>query len=363
MLRRFVLAALLASAVMRSDLAQAQDEEAMARALEALQTWQQPDGGLTSGFVEGSDVSATADAVLGIVAAGVDPGGWMREGNSPLDYLASQAAAGAIAGPGQAAKVAIAVTVVGLDARDFGGTDLVAMIYEGYDPVLGFFGGGPFDSALAVVALVAADEALPEGAIEGLVASRLEDGSFSFNGDPTPGTGDSNTTALVVQALVAAGSTGEVEPSLAYFRVVQNEDGGWTYQKPGAFGEETDANSTALVMQALLAAGEDLAAWNSPDQTLRALQVPSGAFIYTASSSAENVLATLQAIPVLAHLSYADVAQHGGDLAPSAAAASDGRGTTAGVVIGLAASVLMVAALIAWRRTKSDPAMSDGDVS
>jgi hypothetical protein len=75
---------------------------------------------------------------------------------------------------------------------------------------------------------------------------------------------------------------------------------GWTYQKPSAFGEATDANSTALVMQALVAAGEDLAAWNDPSQALLALQVPSGAFIFNAATSSENLLATVQALPALA---------------------------------------------------------------
>jgi hypothetical protein len=149
---------------------------------------------------------------------------------------------------------------------------------------------------------------MPEGAVAGLLATRLADGTYSFNGDQAPGAGDSNTTAMAVMALIAASERDEVAPSLAYFRSVQNEDGGWTYQKPSAFGEETDANSTALVVQALVAAGEDSAAWNDPAQALLALQVPSGAFIFNAANSSENLLATVQALPALALMMPGEVA-------------------------------------------------------
>ncbi|MEX0788679.1 MAG: hypothetical protein WD040_07765, partial [Anaerolineales bacterium] len=140
----------------------------------------------------------------------------------------------------------------------------------------------------------------PEGALGGLLAARLEDGSYAFSGDRTPGSGDSNTTAIAVLALLALGEDEEAAPSLAYFRSSQNEDGGWTYQKPGAFGEETDANSTALVILALAASGEDLSSWGDPVATLLTLQQPDGSFAFSASTPGGNLLATVQAIPALA---------------------------------------------------------------
>jgi hypothetical protein len=336
-----------------SRAARAQVDPALDRALGALRQWQQFDGGFTNGFSEGSDVGTTADAMLALVAAGVDPATWNVDAGDPLGYLQEQVRAGGVAGPGLAAKVAMAVVVSGGDPAEFGGADLIAVIRDGYDDSTGLFGGGPFDSALAITALEAAGLPLPEGALEGLLSAQLSDGSFSFSGDTTEGAGDSNTTALVVQALVAANSSDAIASALDYFRGTQNADGGWTYQKPSAFGEETDANSTALVIQALMAAGEDLDAWGNPQETLLALQVPSGAFIYTRSTSAENVLATLQAIPVLAGVSYADVAEQGSRLgAQVTAQTTHGEGLVL-AVLGLLV-VVLAAGVLAGRRSVPD---------
>lgn len=299
MIRRLILGAALAGALVWPVTAAAQEPTGPMQAAAAwLRTQQQPDGGFSNGFVAGSDPGATADAVLAIAALGESPTDWSIAGKSPLDFL--EQSASSIAGAGASAKVALAAIAAGEDPRSFGGIDLIARILDGYSAEVGLFGAGPFDSALALQALAAAGDPAPEGAVAGLLAARLDDGTYSFNGDMTPGAGDSNTTAMAVLALIAVGQTQEIAPSVEYFRLVQNDDGGWTYQKPSAFGEATDANSTALVMQALVAAGEDLAAWNDPAQALLALQVPSGAFIFNAATSSENLLATVQALPALA---------------------------------------------------------------
>ncbi len=285
---------------------QAQASGEIEQALDWLHTQQQPDGGFSNGFAPGSDAGTTADAVLAIVTGGDDPSAWVVEGQTPVLFL--EAAAGAEAlGPGLAAKLTLAAVAARVDARSFNGVDLIAVIEHGLNPETGLFGSGPFDSALALLALHAAGEPVPAEAAERLLAYRLADGSFSFNGDLTPGAGDSNTTALAVQALLATDRALDIQPSLGYLHAAQNADGGWTYQKPSAFGEETDANSTALAIQALLAAGEDLSGWNDPMQALRRLQVPSGAFIFNAATSAENLLATVQAIPALSGVDYTQV--------------------------------------------------------
>jgi len=340
-----MLAALAAAALMLPGAALAQYDAHIERAVESLHDWQQEDGGFTNGFAEGSNLGATADAVLALVAAGEDPAAWSLNGHTPIDALAAQL--GNLSGAGEAAKVAMAVTAAGLDPRTFGQTDLIAQVVNGFDPGNGFFGGGPFDSALALIALAAADEPLPAGAVDGLLAARLDDGSFSFTGDRTPGAGDSNTTALAIQALVASGAGDQIGPSVENLRLTQNEDGGWTYQKPSPFGEETDANSTALAIQALLAAGEDLAAWGDPLGTLLGLQGPSGAFYFNQATGTDNVLATLQAIPALAGLTYAEVAARDGDLAPAPRTTPTG---TALVVLGVLAVVLAASLIMARRR-------------
>ncbi|MCJ7513209.1 MAG: hypothetical protein MUO23_09610 [Anaerolineales bacterium] len=298
--------------------AQAQTPTPIDQALTWLRTQQQPDGGFSNGFAPGSDPGTTADSVLAIVAGGQDPSAWQIGDATPLAYL--EAALGAQPpAPGLAAKLALAAVAAGSDPTRLGGVDLIAAVESAYEPASGLYGSGPFDSALALLALHAAARPIPAEAAEGLLAYRLEDGSFAFSGDRTPGSGDSNTTALAVQALVAAGRVGDVGPSIAYFLATQNADGGWTYQKPSAFGEATDANSTALVIQALLAAGEDLSTWGDPRLALLSLQAPSGAFIFNAATSAENLLATVQAIPAAAGMNYTGVGTStggAGDLGP-----------------------------------------------
>jgi hypothetical protein len=248
--------------------------------------------------------------------------------------------------PGLAAKVALAVIASGENPVQFGEVDLMAFVRNGYEAGTGLYGTGPFDSALAVLALSAAEMDLPDGAVDGLLATRIEDGSFAFTGSTTPGSGDSNTTALVVQSLIAAGASPEdIQPSLNYFAAVQNEDGGWTYQKPSDFGEATDANSTALVMQALLAAGESLEDWGDPVDTLLLFQDGSGAFGFNAAMPEPSLLATVQAIPALSGIDYTEIGAL--DAASgSAAVDTDLLLLTLAIIVGLIAA----AALIGWQQ-------------
>jgi hypothetical protein len=324
-----------------------QADQALSRALGWLEDQQLPDGGYSNGYTSGSDVGTTADVVLAVTLAGQGGSFWETASATPGAYLEAQVGVGALNGPGIAAKVALAALALGRDPRDFGGADLLSAVQAGYDSSLGLFGGGTFDSALCVLALSLAGDPLPEGALDGIRATRLDDGSYAFNGDTTPGSGDSNTTALVVQALAAAGASGDLAPSLEYFRATQNADGGWTYQKPSAFGEETDANSTALVIQALVAAGETLGDWGDPIGALLALQGESGALAFNASTPGDNMLATTQAIPALAGVDFADLTRAAGE----ASIGNTGQATAIAVaVIVVSAAVLVTAAVAARRR-------------
>ena len=345
---RLFLGSMILGLVLTAASPVGQSEEALSRSLAWLEGQQQPDGGYSNGYTSGSDVGTTADVVLAVRLAGQDPSFWGPEAAHPADYLEAQVGVGAVSGPGLAAKVALAAMALGREPRDIGGVDLLAAARDGYDSSLGLFGGGTFDSALCVLALSLAGEPLPEGALEGILLTRLEDGSYAFNGDTTPGAGDSNTTALVVVALAAAGETEEIAPSLDYFRQVQNADNGWTYQKPSAFGEETDANSTALVIQALIAAGERLEDWGDPIRSLLSLQQESGAFAFNVSTPGDSMLATAQAIPALAGVDFADVARlaAGGEASPGAA----GRSTAIAVAVIVVSAVVLVIAGAAARR-------------
>jgi len=303
----------------------------MSEALAWLRSQQQADGGFSNGFAPGSDIGATADAVVAIASAGDSPSGWLTGGRSPVEFLAEHAAE--VTSPGLAAKVALAMIAAGEDPRNFGGIDLTAAIATAFDPAAE---SSLYDRALATLALEAAEAPLPQEAVSGLAAARLPDGSFAFDASLVPGSGDSNTTALVVQALLVTGHGAETLPSYAYFRATQNDDGGWTYQKPSPFGEATDANSTALVVQALLAGGQDLGAWGDPLRALIALQQPSGAMAFNVETPGDNLLATIQAIPSLAGVDLTDI--------PRLSNRSDAP--NASVIFG-AAAILLVLVLLA----------------
>ena len=183
-------------------------------ALGWLRSQQNPDGGFSNGFTEGSDPGATVDAVVAIASTGQDPSGWLQSGVSPLDYL--DLYAGKADGPGKAAKLALAAVAAGRNPHAVGGVDLIANILAGFDPGTGFFGGGPYDSALSVLALRSAQEPLPSGALSGVLAARQGEGTYSFSGDMTSGSGRERSHPRAASTPVwAATAAGPVRQTMA----------------------------------------------------------------------------------------------------------------------------------------------------
>ncbi len=275
----------------------------LGKALAWARAQQQADGGFSDGFSEGSSVGATADTVFAAVAAGEDVSRWGSP--SPLDFLAAQA--GRLERTGEIAKVILVAVATGQDPTSFGGADLVAALLARYDEETGRFDGLVTDHAFAMLALKNAGRPVPADAVEALKALQADNGGWAFDGAGQP---DTNTTALAIQALVAGGepASGEViARALDFLRGQQNEDGGFPYQKPSDFGTETDANSTAWVIQGLLAAGQSLEAWSAPQQALAALQAESGAFQWKATVPGDNFLATVQAVPALAGVTFVEL--------------------------------------------------------
>jgi hypothetical protein len=331
-------------------------------ALDWLRAHQASDGGFAGDFDDSSSLSATMEAVFAIVAAGEDPAGWTQDGNTPISFMESRAG-DALRTPGDTAKLILAVVAAGLDPRDFGDLDLVGSLEESFagDRYGGAEAGNVFAQSLAILALRAAERPIPPGAVDWLVGVQIEDGSWSWNGDTTPGSGDSNSTALAVQALRAAGGReSAVDEALDYLQGIQNEDGGFPYQKPSEVGTDTDANSTAYVIQALLATGNDPSsdAWaqggNTPVEALSALQQEDGAFAWQAAVPGENYLATAQAAPALAGASFLDlagVADAGQAPAPEQLPASGGAGGWGSVAVaGLGAALAALGLALRRRR-------------
>lgn len=273
--------------------------EAVARAAAWLAGQAGEDGGYV-GFQGTADPGVTADAVIALAAA--------RSAGADVDlepavaYLEANALAYAQSGPGQAAKLALAVAAAGGDPRDAAGVDPLTLAERSASEETGLYGFGVFDHALTMLALAAAGDEIPAEAVEALRAAQIAEGSWAFDGSTSPGAGDTNTTAMAIQALAAAGQGDDpaVEAALAYLREAQGGAGGFAFQ-PGD-GATADANSTALVVQALIAAGQDPAGaeWNDALGALLAFQNPSGAFRYNDDQPDDNLFATVQALPAVA---------------------------------------------------------------
>ncbi|MBK9710369.1 MAG: cell wall anchor protein [Kouleothrix sp.] len=293
-----VLAALVAVFGAGAPARAADDPSGAAQAaLGWLLARQQADGSFA-----GFDAGASADAVFAIVAVGSDPNGVLKNGSSPVSYLGTQAASYAAKSPAAAGKLALAVVAAGKDPRNFGGQNLLQILLKTYNGQTGQYGADITGHAYALLALASAGQPIPPAAIAALEKSQLPDGGWSFDGSAATGS-DTNTAALAVQALVAAGAKGEpLGRALAYLKSQQNADGGFPYSRASAFGTDSDANSTAVVIQALVAAGEDPRALRrdaDPVGALLRLQNPSGAFRYQAALPDDNDLASAQAIPAL----------------------------------------------------------------
>lgn len=309
--RALALAALMLSTALapvpvyagiRSDAA----TDAGAKAATWLVSKQERDGGFGNGFAPGSDLSATAEGVVALSAAGKNAAQVKSAaGRTPLDFLASQMARRKLT-TGQAARIALAVTAAGQNPQRFGFRNLTRMILAGYNAETGVIGENVFAHSLSLIALVNAGVKPPTKAITTLESLQDKSGGWSFMGSGAP---DVDTTALAVQALIASGRSPKdavIERALGYLKSVQNKDGGFPYQNPSDYGTETNANSTAQVVQALIAAGIAPEAWaaesGNPLSALIALQQPSGSITYQASMGGDNMLATIQAIPALYRL-------------------------------------------------------------
>jgi hypothetical protein len=139
-----------------------------------------------------------------------------------------------------------------------------------------------------------------------------------------PADADSNTTAMVIEAMIAAGvpaTDDAIVNGVAFLQTMVVPTGGFAYSVVSVDPSATptadaapalvaDANSTAVAIQGLTAAGVDLTApeWADPIAALTAFQNASGAFRYMDSMPDDNLFATVQAMPALAGIIFPIVA-------------------------------------------------------
>lgn len=258
-------------------------------------TWlinQQQDDGSWLGFSGEPDVGTTIDAIIALAAAeeaGLDIGnsldlaiGWLDSGSFAADYAA--------AGPGSAAKLVLALVAVGDESLEIGGVTPLEIVLEGQDPNTNLYGFGLYDHAYALMALAVTDSEIPADAITVLETMQAENGGFAWDGSTDEGMVDSNTTAMIVQALVVADEGDDIiDGAIGYLQLSVNDQGA-SY----SIGAEADANSTALVAQAYLAVGMD---HTHLTRQLATFQNTSGAYFWMATDATDNLFTTVQVIP------------------------------------------------------------------
>lgn len=257
---------------------------------------QQMDDGAFPGMNGLADAGTTVDAIIALAAAdarGIEIGSAMDDA---VAYLAS----GDIAlvyeqvGVGQAAKLVLGLVTAGEDPADFASTNPLSIVQKGQDEATGIYGTGIYDHAYALLALAATGSDVPASAIEALAATQTENGGWAFDASMDPTTADSNTTAMVIQALVATGNGDHLamQDGVEYLLTVISDNGAGY-----APGSEADANSTALVAQAYIATQGDATTLLA---TLAMYQGASGAYFYQTADPTDNMFTTLQVIPAIA---------------------------------------------------------------
>ncbi len=270
-------------------------------AVASLLTQQAEDGGFI-GFTGESDAGFTLDAIMALISAdhqGVSSGDavqkavdWLGAGDTALVYAQT--------GPGQSAKLILGLVAAGVNPDGFANVMPLSIIEKGQNAETGIYGTGLYDHAYALLALSALDQPIPENAFIALGNTQSENGGWGFDGSIDMTSTDSNTTSMVIQALVATGHADDdiTSNGFTYLTSLVTADGG-LYN--GAEGTVADANSTALIMQAYIAVGEDT---SSIEASLLTFQNASGGFFYQASDTTDNSFATVQAIPALAGLAF-----------------------------------------------------------
>lgn len=204
--------------------------------------------------------------------------------------------------PGNLAKATLAVVVAGGNPASFGGHDLEGDL-RGLQATSGtdagrFGSGGNYDQAMAILALAATSGGVPSGAGAWLAGRQCASGEYTWDGSCPTGSGseDPDTSAVALQALLAAGESTAADKATEFLAGLQAGNGSLaSYGTP-------NTNSTGIGGQALRAAGrasaaDAAAAWVAAQQYgCSAPAADRGAFPWAASYAGELIYSTTQAV-------------------------------------------------------------------
>lgn len=229
---------------------------------------------------------------------------------------------------GATAKAALLAEVRGLDPATFGGTDLPARVRALVTPTgrisdqsaFGDFSNA-FSQSLGIIALQRTPGRAPAKAVDFAVSTQCPDGGFPLALAATTCVSDTDSTAMVVQALLATRRYTAANRGLNWLASKQQANGGLS-TGPGDSATPPNTNTTGLAGQAFKAAGRSTDAAQARSFILSlqsgcdAPPATRGAIAYDASgfNPATAPRATTQAIlgvdaPGLADLTSAGSAQ------------------------------------------------------
>jgi Squalene-hopene cyclase C-terminal domain/Prenyltransferase and squalene oxidase repeat len=262
------------------------------RAAGYLAKAQNKDGGFGATPGAGSSPLYTGWAGLGLGSTGRNPRDVSRpKGRSLARYVLR--GAGSLTDIGEIERTALVAHVAGLNARSFGGRDLIDEI-QGRRRHDGSISGFVSYTAFGIVALRAGGAPAGGSTIRWLVQSQNSDGGF---GVARSSTSDSDMTGASLQALATVGrrNGGPAKRAVSWLVNNQNGDGGFGQFK----GRPSNAQSTAYAVQGLLAAGAGSAAVSRARSYLTGLQRSDGHVAYSSSSNQTPVWVTAQALMAL----------------------------------------------------------------
>ncbi|WP_203569078.1 LPXTG cell wall anchor domain-containing protein [Aestuariimicrobium ganziense] len=244
---------------------------------------------------ESFNAGVLSDSILALAASETQQGVALQM----LDELKARAA-GYATGPAPTAKLALVAAVMKVDATDFGGVDLLAALDKGLaaDPTA----GGYFGPALAILGLARNGVDVPPAVLEAGLAAQGPSGAFGYveTWNDNAFAEDADITGMMIAALLtipdAPGAAEALEKALAWASSQTIDASYWASYSP--------ANTAGLLGSALEDAGTDVSrtlAW------LVGQQLDNGAFAASLDGTTANLMATTQAILLLAETSYATV--------------------------------------------------------
>ena len=254
----------------------------------------------------GNSMGAAVETMLAVGSNRISGDDWRRQPNSPslLGYLLDHGSQYSHMGVAEAGKLAVALGGAGgcWPAGAVAPSDYYSPTLHAISDQAGFL-------SWAILGTLTLTDHVPSDSVQLLLNLAQPQGGWEWS----PGWGrDTNTTAVAIQALRAAGepvTSTVIVSGVAFLKSAQNPDGGFPYDPLSQSRHASDSDSTAYVVQGLVAAGEDpvSARWtisgSNPISYLLGMKQDDGSFAWQKGQGA-NQTATQQSIPALLGRAY-----------------------------------------------------------